>query len=80
LRSGAFFVTDLPLRTDAVFDKQKRFELPIQALDLVLGGKKLSNQKTLLECAVCAGFIVYLRVDMAIANHIMTTTLDITPG
>lgn len=58
----------------------KRFELPVEALDLVLGGKKLSDEKTLLECAVCAGFIVYLRVDYAVANHIMTTTLDINPG
>lgn len=40
----------------------------------------MANEKTLLECAVCAGFIVYLRVDMAVANHIMTTTLDIAPG
>lgn len=40
----------------------------------------MANEKTLLECAVCAGFIIYLRVDMAVANRILTTTLDITPG
>lgn len=46
----------------------------------MLGGKRLADEKTLLECGICAGFIVYLRVDVARANKILTTSLDVVPG
>ena len=41
----------------------KKLDKNIETLDLVMCGKALSDEKTLMECGVCARYVVYLRVD-----------------
>ena len=40
----------------------KRVKHPQEALDLVMGGRRLADDKTLRECGVNVGYVVYLRV------------------
>ncbi len=41
----------------------KKLDKNIETLDLVMCGKALTDEKTLMECGVCARYVVYLRVD-----------------
>jgi hypothetical protein len=38
-------------------------KLPVEAVDLVMGGRRLEDDMTLAESGVCAKYVVYLRVD-----------------
>ena len=41
----------------------KKTKSEIDFFDLVMCGKKLENHRTLMECGVCARYVVYLRLD-----------------
>jgi hypothetical protein len=43
-------------------------------------GARLDDDKTLMECAVNYGYVVYLRVDLQISSRIQTAGMDVMPG
>lgn len=58
----------------------RRFSVPVEALDLVLGGRRLADERTLAECGVKAGHVAYVRVDKKRLNAVLTTTIETHPG
>lgn len=58
----------------------RRFAVPVEALDLVLGGRRLADERTLAECGVAAGHVAYVRVDKKRLAAVLTTTVETRPG
>jgi hypothetical protein len=58
----------------------RRFAVPVEALDLVLGGRRLADERTLAECGVMAGHVAYVRVDKKRLAAVLTTTVETRPG
>lgn len=48
---------------EAKKDLARRLRVAEEALFLVMSGRALEDRKTLMECGVCAGYVVYLKTD-----------------
>ena len=42
---------------------QKKLKVPAELIDIIKGGKRMERERTLMDCGVGFGFILYLKVD-----------------
>ena len=52
-----------PPKTPPSPSSQKKLKVPAERVDIIKGGKRMERERTLMDCGVGFGFVLYLKVD-----------------